>query len=132
VTFPCDLHSAAVFDSHIGPIQTYRAMVRVYQTRPHCVNQMGKIQSKPLAERYGKGTAGERHGMYESACNGFALPLEWRSVNLTAQRFCLYFLFNPISCDPSISLTRTTTGHISHQLCCPPSTDTLISIDYSQ
>jgi hypothetical protein len=33
-------------------------MVYASQTRPHCVNQMGKAQSKPLAER---------HGMCESA-----------------------------------------------------------------
>jgi hypothetical protein len=32
-------------------------MVCVNQTRPHCVNQMGKTQSKPLAERHGRGTA---------------------------------------------------------------------------
>jgi hypothetical protein len=42
-------------------------MVCVNQTRPHCVNQMGKTQSKPLAERLGRGTAGKRHGMCESA-----------------------------------------------------------------
>jgi hypothetical protein len=29
----------------------------VNQTRPHCVNQMGKTQFKPLAERHGRGTA---------------------------------------------------------------------------
>ena len=44
-------------------------MVSVNQTRPHCVNQMGKTHSKPLAARHGM--AGERHGhgmlMYESA-----------------------------------------------------------------
>jgi hypothetical protein len=34
----------------------------VKQTRPHCVNQMGKTQSKPLAERHGRGTTGERQG----------------------------------------------------------------------
>jgi hypothetical protein len=34
-----------------------RGMACVDQTRPHCVNQMGKTQSKPLAERHGKGTA---------------------------------------------------------------------------
>jgi hypothetical protein len=27
----------------------------VNQTRPHCVNQMGKIHSKPLAARHGHG-----------------------------------------------------------------------------
>jgi hypothetical protein len=47
-----------MFDSHIRQIHTYHAMVCVNQTRPHCVNQMGKKQSKPLAER---------HGMCESA-----------------------------------------------------------------
>jgi hypothetical protein len=35
-------------------------MVCVNQTRPHCVNQMGKTQSKPLAERHGRGTAVKR------------------------------------------------------------------------
>jgi hypothetical protein len=44
-------------------------MSSVNQTRPHCVNQMGKTYSKPLAARHGRGTAwqgngmaGERHG----------------------------------------------------------------------
>src|SRR5215471_18060628 len=31
--------------------------VCVNQTRPHCVNQTGKSQSKPLAEWHGRGTA---------------------------------------------------------------------------
>jgi hypothetical protein len=34
----------------------------VNQTRPHCVNQMGKTQSKALAERHGRGTAWKQHG----------------------------------------------------------------------
>ena len=37
-------------------------MAIVNQTRPHCVNQMGKTLSKPLAARYGRGTAWARHG----------------------------------------------------------------------
>src|SRR5215469_1316885 len=37
-------------------------MVCVNQTRPHCVNQMGKTQSKSLAVRHGRGTAGEWQG----------------------------------------------------------------------
>jgi hypothetical protein len=45
-------------------------MVCVNQTRPHCVNQVGKTQSKPLAERHDRGTAWERHGMCESDFNG--------------------------------------------------------------
>jgi hypothetical protein len=32
-------------------------MVCVNQTRPHCVNKMGKTQYKALAERHGRGTA---------------------------------------------------------------------------
>jgi hypothetical protein len=32
-------------------------MVCVNQTRPYCVNQMGKTQSKALAERHGRETA---------------------------------------------------------------------------
>jgi hypothetical protein len=36
-------------------------MARVNQTRPHCVNQMEKTKSKPLAER---------HGMCELALTG--------------------------------------------------------------
>jgi len=39
----------------------------VNRTRPHCVNQMGKTHSKPLAARCGRGTAWARHAMCESA-----------------------------------------------------------------
>jgi hypothetical protein len=38
------------------------AMASVNQTRPHCVNQMGKTHSKPLASRHDRGTAWTRHG----------------------------------------------------------------------
>ena len=34
----------------------------VNQTRPYCVNKMGKTQSKPLSTRHGRGTAWARHG----------------------------------------------------------------------
>jgi hypothetical protein len=44
-----------------------RGMACVNQTWPHCVNQIGKTQSKPLAARRGRGTAWERHGMCELA-----------------------------------------------------------------
>ena len=37
-------------------------MASVNQTRPHCVNQMGKTHSKPLAAWHGRGTAWARHG----------------------------------------------------------------------
>jgi len=39
-----------------------RGMASVNQTRPHCVNQMGKTHSNPLAARHGRGTAWARHG----------------------------------------------------------------------
>ena len=42
-------------------------MASVNQTRPHCVNQMGKTHSKPLAARHGRGTAWARQVMSESA-----------------------------------------------------------------
>ena len=42
-------------------------MASVNQTRPHCVNQMGKTHSKPLAARFATGTAWARHAMCESA-----------------------------------------------------------------
>ena len=44
-----------------------RGMASVNQTRPHCINQMGKTHSKPLAARHGKGKAWARHAMCESA-----------------------------------------------------------------
>jgi hypothetical protein len=40
-----------------------RVMACVNQTRPHCVNQMGKSQSKHLAARHGRGMG--RHGLCE-------------------------------------------------------------------
>ena len=43
----------------------------VNQTRPHCVNQMGKTHSKPLAARHGRGTAWARHDMCDSAFIGY-------------------------------------------------------------
>ena len=46
------------------------AMASVNQTRPHCVNHMGKTHSKPLPARHGRGTAWERHAMCESALIG--------------------------------------------------------------
>jgi hypothetical protein len=42
-------------------------MASVNETRPHCVNQMGKTHSKPFAARHGRGTALARHAMCESA-----------------------------------------------------------------
>jgi len=47
-------------------------MVFVNQTRPHSVNQMGKTRSKPMATRYGRGTAWARRVMCELALTSLA------------------------------------------------------------
>ena len=101
MSFPFDLHSAAVSDSHLpchvhamprprrssqghnttqhgrlltavlrcgleknGVVRAWHGhgMASVNQTRPHCVNQMGKTHSKPLEARHGRGRAWARHG----------------------------------------------------------------------
>ena len=36
-------------------------MASANQTRPHCVNEMGKTHSKPLVARHGRGTAWAQH-----------------------------------------------------------------------
>jgi len=38
------------------------SMASVNQTRPHCVNQMGKTHSKPLVVQPDRGKAWARHG----------------------------------------------------------------------
>ena len=84
--FPIDLHSSAVSDSHLpchAPTMPFfsrpqhstavlccglekngmvgawhgHGMSSVNQTRPHCVDQMGKTHSKPLAAQHDRGTA---------------------------------------------------------------------------
>jgi hypothetical protein len=59
-------------------------MASVNQTRPHCVNQMGKTRSKPLGTRHGRGTAWARHDMCESALNWY----HYKRVN-TVFSLCL-------------------------------------------
>jgi len=50
-------------------------MPNVNQTRPHCVNQMGKTYSKSLAARHGRGTAWARQAMCESASKDTVLSI---------------------------------------------------------
>ena len=57
----CDLEKNGVVRAWHG-----RGVASVNQTRPHCVNQMRKTHSKPLAARHGRGTAWARHAMCES------------------------------------------------------------------
>jgi len=73
VSFPFDLHSTAVERRPCCAVALRRTawhvhgMANVNQTRPHCVNQMGKTHSKLLAAWHGM--AGERHGRgMETAC----------------------------------------------------------------
>ena len=55
-----------VWSEH-GMGAAWAGMASVNQTRPHCVDQMGKTHSKPLSARHGRGTAWARHAMCESA-----------------------------------------------------------------
>jgi hypothetical protein len=48
-----------------------RGMTSVNQTGPHCVNQMGKTHSKPLAARRGRRTTWAWHAVCESTLNVF-------------------------------------------------------------
>jgi len=57
-----------------------RGMASVNQTWPHCVNQMGKTHSKPLAARHGRGMAWAWHGMCESAFTGLERPWGFHEV----------------------------------------------------
>jgi len=43
-------------------VQHGHGMAGVNQTRPHRVNQMGKIHSKPLVARHGRGMPLAQHG----------------------------------------------------------------------
>jgi hypothetical protein len=84
---PCYAHAALCHGLEKSLSEQHRrGMACVNQTQPHCVNQMGKTQSKPLEARHGRGTAWAQHGMCELAltcpsyrtrvfCKGF-LPSE--------------------------------------------------------
>ena len=48
--------------SEHGMGKAWHGMASVNQTGPHCVNKMGKTNSKPLETRHGRGTAWARHG----------------------------------------------------------------------
>jgi hypothetical protein len=51
-----------------------RGMACVNQTRPHCVNQMGRTQSNPFLARHVRVTAWARYGMCELALSVSAMP----------------------------------------------------------
>ena len=76
-----------------GRSMAWSLLASVNQTRPRCVNQMGKTHSKPLAARHGRGTAWARHGNGMLCVNR---PLDV-SINLSELKFwhlqCLIFQF---------------------------------------
>jgi hypothetical protein len=61
-----------------------RGMASVNQTRPHCVNQMGKTHSKPLEARHGRETAWARHAMCVSA---LSVPDTFRNFSSPTPEF---------------------------------------------
>ena len=69
MSFPFDLYSAAL---SVPPLPWHGyGMTSVNQTRPHCLNQMGKIHSKNLSgtewQGNGMGAAWAWHAMCKSA-----------------------------------------------------------------
>jgi len=109
VSFPFDLHSAAVSDSHLPchahaapmPCSDHAVLVKataqhgmasVNQTRPHCVSQMGKTHSKPLAARH-------EHGML---CVNRPLGIKvsehryWHSAGLVTGTFARSLIFRSL------------------------------------
>jgi hypothetical protein len=62
----------------------------VNQTRSHCINQMRKTQSKPLAKRHGRGTAWEWHGMCESALSIQVRQFPVKDFDITRVSFASY------------------------------------------
>jgi hypothetical protein len=55
---PCSDFQKSLSERHgrgMARARHRRDMACVNQTPPHCVNQMGKTQSKPLAARHGRG-----------------------------------------------------------------------------
>ena len=68
-----------------------RGMANVNQIRPHCVNQMGKTHSEPLAARHGRGRAWVRHATCESVFRTLPLDLTsvWRAI--CVHTFIIYF-----------------------------------------
>ena len=64
-------------------------MASVNQTRPHCVNQMGKAHFKPLAARHGRGTAWARHGNGMLCVNRPLVNIETETWTAVARRYAI-------------------------------------------
>jgi hypothetical protein len=77
-----------------------RGVACVNQTQPHCVNQMGKTQSKHIAARHGRRMAWERHGMCEldfTRLLASVTQFRYLSLNLQQTYPCLRWNSNPQS-----------------------------------
>ena len=61
------LRRTAWSEHGMGVAWAWHGMASVNQTRPQCVNQMGKTHSQHLAARHGMGAAWARNAMCESA-----------------------------------------------------------------
>jgi hypothetical protein len=83
-------------------------MASVNQTRPHCVNQMGKTHFKPIAARHGRGTTWARHAMCESAFKGLLCRMIDLVIlikvcqNLSAVQCCV------LHCEPKCDVPKWT------------------------
>ena len=78
----------------------------VDQTRPHCVNQMGKTHSKPLAARHGKGTAWVWCAMCESASTKTT-----EKIKCNIEQFYHTFLYNYLRNDCIFVVGHPDDGH---------------------
>jgi hypothetical protein len=60
----------------------------VNQTRPHCVNEMGKTQYKPLAAWHGRGTAWARYGNGMECVNWPLLSGNFGALRGSLKKLC--------------------------------------------
>ena len=88
-------------------------MPSVNQTQPHCVNQMGKTHSKPLAVRHDRGKAWARHGN-GMLCVNRPLRLNHKSLVVVTNCACftiLYFIdFNKLQANAPGSKATASKG----------------------
>jgi hypothetical protein len=83
-------------------------MAYVNQTQLHCINQMGKTQSKPLPARHGTGMAWLRHGMYELAFN-------WWSAMFVGVPLMILYYHNTLQTLKNVFTFHITTNEIVHK-----------------
>jgi hypothetical protein len=74
-----------------------RCVASVNQTRPHCLNKMGKTHSKPLEARHGRGTAWARHAMCDSGISVPSLFVRVAAVQLSLccghKQCCIFLIY---------------------------------------